>query len=318
MGMLINGVWHHEVNNKKFAEEMDQFNHFITTDGSSRFEPEPHRYHLYIALACPWACRTLVFRKLKGLEDIISLSIVDPIMGEDGWFFSSEPGCIPDDINGCQYLHQIYTRANPNFTGRVSTPVLWDKKHNTIVNNESSEIIRMFNSQFNDLTNSTDDFYPDHLHTHIDTINEIIFQNINRGVYKAGFSDNQHDYNLAFDTLFRTLDEMEDRLSYNRYLVGDQITEADWRFFMTLIRFDAVYYVHFKCNLRLIQNYPNLYGYTRELYQHPGIAETINFEHIKQHYYASRRHINPYRIVPKGPAMDFSTPHHRENCGRKK
>lgn len=315
MGLLINGVWHQEANSKNFDKPMNEFHHYIIADGKSGFKAEAGRYHLYISLACPWACRTLIFRKLKKLENIISLSIVDPVTKENGWEFSQGTDCIPDHINHCQYLYQIYTKAKPDFTGRVSVPVLWDKKTKTIVNNESSEIIRMLNSEFNALTDSDKDFYPKALQAEIDTINDKVFNNINLGVYKAGFADNQQDYEKAFDALFNKLDELEKRLGKKRYLIGNQITEADWRFFTTLIRFDAVYYLHFKCNLRLISGYPNLLNYLRELYQYPGIAETVNFDHIKRHYYLSHRHINPVGIVPKGPELQLNDAHHREQIG---
>lgn len=312
MGLLINGAWNPDINHKQYSGKTDSFQNFITADGSSGFKAEPNRYHLYISLACPWACRTLIFRKLKELENVISLSIVGPVMNEHGWIFSNEAGCIPDIINHCNYLYEIYTKSKPNFTGRVSVPVLWDIKTQTIVNNESSEIIRMFNSEFNAFTASKLDFYPKNLAHEIDKINDRIFTFINTGVYKAGFADNQHDYEIAFDALFAELDVIENLLSKNRYLTGNRITEADWRFFTTLIRFDAVYYVHFKCNLRRIIDFPNIYGYLRELYQYPGILETVNFHHIKRHYYLSHKHINPMGIVPKGPELNLTATHNRD------
>jgi putative glutathione S-transferase len=311
MGIMINGVWHPQPDQIQQTKNQEAFHDWITKDGSSGFKAEPDRYHLYISLACPWVCRTLIFRKLKGLGDIISLSIVDPIMGENGWAFSSYPGCIPDNINGCAYLHEIYSKAKPDFTGRVSVPVLWDKKNKGIVSNESSEIIRMFNSAFDDLLDSCLDFYPENLRSQIDDINEKVFSNINIGVYKCGFATSQQDYDIAFDHLFLQLDKIENLLRSQRYLVGDQITEADWRLFSTLIRFDPVYHTHFKCNLRQIKDYPQLNNYLRELYQYLGIAETVDFDHIKRHYYLSHRHLNPSGIIPKGPEMNLTVPHDR-------
>lgn len=311
MGLLIEGVWHPEANNKNYFGKMDECHHMITADGSSSFKAEPNRYHLYLSLACPWASRVLIFRTLKKLENVISLSIVDPIMGENGWTFSHNEGCIPDNINHCKYLHQIYTKSNSNYTGRVSVPVLWDKKTQAIVNNESSEIIRMLNSEFNEFTENHEDFYPEQLRPEIDAINRDIFTHVNSGVYKAGFADNQHNYEQAFDALFNQLNILEQKLSHSRYFVGNQITEADWRLFTTLVRFDPIYYLHFKCNLHLIRDYPNLSNYLRELYQYPGIADTVNFDHIKRHYYLSHPHINPMKIVPKGPIMDLTSAHNR-------
>ncbi len=312
MGLLINGYWNPKANIENYDGKFDEFHHAITANDASDFKTEIGRYHLYISLACPWACRTLIFRKLKQLEDLISISIVDPIMGENGWSFSNEAGCIPDTVNNFKYLHQIYTKAKIDYTGRVTVPVLWDKKTQTIVNNESSEIIRILNTEFDSLSNNKLDFYPEHLRNEIDKINHRIFNFVNIGVYKAGFSGNQLDYELAFDALFTELDAIEEKLSKSRYLVGSQITEADWRLFTTLIRFDSVYYIHFKCNLRRIIDFPNLMNYLRELYQYPGIAETVNFDHIKKHYYLSHRHINPLGIVPKGPLIDLNLPHNRE------
>ncbi|EKD72466.1 MAG: hypothetical protein ACD_45C00668G0002 [uncultured bacterium] len=236
-------------NNKTINNTLDEFHYFITADGTSDFKAEPGRYHLYASLACPWAHRTLIFRKLKKLEDMISLSIVDPVMDENGWMFSDGPHCIPDTVNHFKYLREVYMKAKNDFKGRVTVPVLWDKQKQTIVNNESSEIIRMFNAEFNTCTDATIDFYPEHLRNEIDQINHIIFTSVNSGVYKAGFAEKQDDYNVAFDALFKTLDFIEERLSKKRYLVGNIITEADWRLFTTLIRFDAVYYIHFKCSL---------------------------------------------------------------------
>jgi putative glutathione S-transferase len=292
------------------------FRDWITVDGSSGFKAEADRYHLYVSLACPWAHRTLIMRKLKKLESLISLSIVDPILGEDGWKFSEYPGSISDTANGYQHLYQVYSKADTNYNGRITVPVLWDKKTNTIVNNESSEIIRMFNSAFDKLTGSKDDFYPKVLQTEINQINDSIYNHVNLGVYKCGFATEQSVYNKAFDLLFSELDRLESHLSQHRYLVGAQITEADWRLFTTLVRFDMVYYVHFKCNWRLIIDYPHLYAYLRELYQYPDIAETVNFDHIKIHYYCSQKRINPVGLIPKGPNLNLEAPHHREQIGK--
>jgi putative glutathione S-transferase len=311
MGMLINGIWKSEVNNKAI-KRMDKFRSFISQDGSSGFKAEARRYHLYVSLACPWASRTVIFRKLKKLENIISMSIVDPLMEENGWVFSNNEGCVPDIINHFDFLYQIYTKAKPDYTGRVTVPVLWDQKTQTIVNNESSQIIRMLNSEFNEFSENNNDFYPKTLRNEIDKINDRVFNFINSGVYKAGFADNQSDYEAAFDALFSELEAIEKQLSKTRYLVGDQLTEADWRLFTTLVRFDAVYYIHFKCNLYRIIDYPNMFNYLLELYQYPGIADTVNFDHIKKHYYMSHRHINPKRIIPKGPAIDLTVPYKRQ------
>lgn len=312
MGMLINGVWDSQIDSKGFKGKTDEFHHLITHDGASGFKAEPNRYHLYISLACPWACRTVIFWKLKKLEDIISLSIVDPVMNKNGWEFSQRSSCIPDTVNHFQYLHQIYTKAKSDYTGRVTVPILWDKKNNIIINNESSEIIRILNSAFNEFSDTQLDFYPEELRDEIDLINANIYNKINLGVYKAGFAETQQTYERAFNDLFLELEAVEQRLSKNRYLTGNQITEADWRLFTTLIRFDVVYYIHFKCSLRRIIDYPNIINYLRELYQYPGIAETVNFNHIKQHYYLSHRHINPMGIIPKGPIIDLTLPHRRD------
>ncbi len=266
---------------------------------------------IYIFLACPWAHRTLIFRKLKKLEEVISLSIVDPLMQENGWEFTEYAGSIPDTLNGSRYLHQIYTAAKEDYTGRVTVPVLWDKEKKTIVNNESSEIIRMLNSEFNEFGDPSLNFYPQELRDEIDRINAVVYANINNGVYKCGFATKQDAYEEAFNNLFGTLDQIENLLSEHRYLVGDKMTEADWRLFTTLLRFDSVYYTHFKCNLCRNEEYPNLSNYLRELYQFPGVQETVNFKHIKEHYFKSHKTINPTGIVPIGPELDLSTPHNR-------
>ncbi|MBT3734536.1 MAG: glutathione S-transferase family protein, partial [Gammaproteobacteria bacterium] len=290
----------------------------ITADGSagpsgeSGFPAEAGRYHLYVSLACPWAHRTLIFRALKSLEDIIPVSIVHPYMLDNGWVFDDWKGETADALYGFNCLHQLYTRANPDYSGRVTVPVLWDTEQETIVSNESSEIIRMFNSAFADLTPEKTDYYPEELRNEIDSINARIYEALNNGVYRCGFATTQKAYEAAFTELFACLDELESRLSKQRFLIGNRITEADWRLFTTLIRFDAVYYSHFKTNLRRISDYPELYAYTRDLYQQPGIKQTVNLEHIKQHYYYSHETINPTRIVPEGPELNFDEAHQRD------
>ncbi len=322
MGLLIDGVWHDKwydtrKTGGRFQRQESAFRNWVTADGSAGptgeagFKAEAGRYHLYVSLACPWAHRTLIFRNLKGLEEIISLSVVHWHMGEEGWTFEAGPGVIPDRVTGAEKLHQVYTAARPDYTGRVTVPVLWDKKRDTIVSNESAEIIRMFNSAFDGLTGNDLDFYPEALRGEIDAINETVYHKVNNGVYKCGFATSQEAYVEAFDALFATLDELERRLTLQRYLVGGRLTEADWRLFTTLLRFDAVYHGHFKCNLKRLVDYPNLWDYTRELYQVPGVAETVDLHHIKHHYYGSHRSINPTGIVPKGPALDFTLPHSR-------
>jgi glutathionyl-hydroquinone reductase len=298
------------------------FRNWVTADGrpgpsgEGGFKAERGRYHLYVSLACPWAHRTLIVRKLKKLDDAITVSVVDPFMGDNGWAFSAPdgsltPGATPDDLNGARCLYEIYARARRDYTGRVTVPVLWDRETATIVNNESSEIIRMFNSAFDAVGAAGDDLYPQARREEIDQLNAVIYDTVNNGVYKCGFAKTQAAYEAAFDPLFETLDRLEQRLTRQRYLFGARTTEADWRLFTTLVRFDAVYYSHFKCNLRRIIDYPNLWGYTRDLYQVPGVAETVSLAHIKRHYYASHAMINPTRIVPKGPAIDFAAPHER-------
>lgn len=275
------------------------------------FKAEANRYHLYVSLACPWAHRTTIYRKLKGLEDMISLSVVHPFMGDKGWTFAEGAGVIADPIVNASYLYEVYVAAKPNYTGRVTVPILWDKKTNTIVSNESSEIIRMLNSAFDEAGATDVNFLPKALLAEIDTINEFVYSAVNNGVYKAGFATTEAAYKEAVVTLFDALDTLEARLADQRYLLGDTITEADWRLFTTLVRFDAVYVGHFKCNIRRIVDYPNLWGYLRDLYQVPGIAETVSIEHIKAHYYTSHANINPTRIIPVGPVLDFNEPHDR-------
>ena len=324
MGLLVDGVWQDDVSRTKdghFVRPPTKFRNWVTPDGSpgptgdGGFAAEPGRYHLYVSLACPWAHRTVIFRKLKALESVISMSVVSPDMGRDGWTFDTASGSTGDALNGKNKLSEIYVLAEPRYTGRVSVPVLWDKQRGTIVNNESPEIIRMLNSAFDAFTNVHTDYYPAHLRVEIDRLNDLIYPKVNNGVYRAGFATSQAAYEDAFRNLFDTLDEMEQILSRQRYLAGGEITEADWRFFCTLIRFDAVYYSHFKCNWRHIYEYPNLSNYVRDLYQVPGVAETVSLEQIKRHYYWSQKQVNPTGIVPVGPQLDFAAPHDRGRFG---
>lgn len=308
-GMLVNGQWTKEPYQQdpqgRFKRNQTKFRNWVSADGSTGFKAESGRYHLYVSLACPWAHRTLIMRKLKGLEEAISLSIVDPFMDEEGWEFSDAPGCIPDTVHGARYLREVYLKADQNCTGRVTVPVLWDKQKNTIANNESREIIRMFDTEFEAIAKSQVSFYPDHLQDEIDRAIDRIYQPINNGVYRAGFATTQTAYDEAVTELFEELDYWEGVLSQQPYLCGDRITEADWCMFTTLFRFDPVYYVHFKCNLRRISDYPYLGNYLKDLYQQPGVSDTCNLDQIKQHYYKSHPHINPTRIVPKGPVIDW-------------
>ncbi|EJB8584439.1 glutathione S-transferase family protein [Vibrio parahaemolyticus] len=315
MGKLVEGVWHDvwydtKANGGKFVREDAGFRDWIKTDSEAVFQPESGRYHLYVSLACPWAHRTLIFRKLKGLEPHIDVTVVCPDMLSQGWQMG-----LPDPLFGHTRMHQIYTQAKPDYTGRVTVPVLWDKKTNTIVSNESSEIIRMFNSAFNDLTGNHDDYYPEPLRGVIDEWNDYIYPNVNNGVYRCGFATSQEAYEEAFELLFSALDKIDAHLATHRYLAGNKITEADWRLFTTLVRFDAVYVGHFKCNKQRIADYVNIQGYLKELYQIDGIADTTDFYHIKRHYYFSHTGINPTQVVPKGPDLDFSSPHQREMIG---
>lgn len=322
MGLLVDGKWldqwyDTDANDGKFARSESQFRHWVTTDGSAGpsgeggFKAEAGRYHLYVSLACPWAHRTLILRKLKGLESMISVSVVNPLMLDQGWTFAAAEGVVADPIFQADYMHQIYTAADPQYTGRVTIPVLWDKKQNRLVNNESSEIIRMFNSAFDAIGAKPGDYYPEDLRAEIDSINELVYDQVNNGVYKSGFATTQHAYEEAVLPLFDALDTLEKILSKQRYLVGKQTTEADWRLFTTLVRFDAVYHGHFKCNLKRIEDYPHLADYLRELYQWPGIADTVNMQHIKEHYYRSHDTINPTRIVPAGPVLNLDGAHKR-------
>ena len=315
MGKLVEGVWHDvwydtKANGGKFVREDAGFRDWIKNDSEAVFQPESGRYHLYVSLACPWAHRTLIFRKLKGLEPHIDVTVVCPDMLSQGWQMG-----LPEPLFGHTRMHQIYTQAKPDYTGRVTVPVLWDKKTNTIVSNESSEIIRMFNSAFNDLTGNYDDYYPEPLRGVIDEWNDYIYPNVNNGVYRCGFATSQEAYEEAFESLFSALDKIDAHLATHRYLAGNKITEADWRLFTTLVRFDAVYVGHFKCNKQRIADYVNIQGYLKELYQIDGIADTTDFYHIKRHYYFSHTGINPTQVVPKGPDLDFSSPHQREMIG---
>jgi putative glutathione S-transferase len=320
MGLLVDGKWQDKwydtsKNGGKFERQASKFRDNVSNDEDAKYPVESGRYHLYVSLACPWAHRALIFRKLKGLEEHIDVSVVHPEMLDNGWEFKEYPGSTGDKLYGFDYAHQIYTKAKPEITTRVTVPILWDKQTETIVNNESAEIIRIFNSGFNALTSNDDDYYPEALRQEIDDINEMVYHDINNGVYKAGFATTQKAYEEAVNALFHALDIVEERLSKQRYLVGSNITEADWRLFTTLIRFDAVYHGHFKCNKKQIADYPNIYGYMKELYQVPGVAETVNFDHIKRHYYFSHTMINPTQIIPVGPEQDLMSAHGRENIG---
>ena len=323
MGLLVEGKWKNEWYETKFTggrfeRKAPSFRHWVTKDGSAGisgvggFKAEPNRYHLYVSLACPWAHRTIIYRKLKGLEGMISMSVVNAFMGDEGWTFAPGEGVVTDPILNAINVHEIYTAAQADYTGRVTVPILWDKKTNTIVSNESPEIIRMFNSAFDDVGALPGDFSPPVLLAEIDELNEFIYPTINNGVYRAGFATTQEAYEEAVTDVFSALDTLEVRLEDSRYLTGNTITEADWRLFTTLVRFDAVYVGHFKCNLRRIVDYPNIWGYLRDLYQVPGIEETVAMDYIKAHYYGSHETINPTRVIPAGPDIDFNMPHGRE------
>ena len=321
MGLLIDGRWHDQWydtgDSGRFQRESAQRRNWITADGSAGpsgdggFKAEAGRYHLYVSLACPWAHRTLILRKLKGLEPLIEVSVVGWLMREHGWTFDRHFGSSGDRLDDLSYLHQRYTSDDPHYSGRVTVPTLWDRQSGGIVSNESAEIIRMFNSAFDELTGNRLDFYPQPLRERIDQLNERIYPAVNNGVYRAGFATTQEAYEEAFDELFAALDELEALLGEQRYLAGEYLTEADIRLFTTLIRFDAVYHGHFKCNLRRLEDYDNLSNWLRELYQWPGVADTVDFRHIKGHYYASHATINPTRVIPKGPAQDFNRAHDR-------
>ncbi|WP_417250479.1 glutathione S-transferase family protein [Celeribacter sp.] len=323
MGYLQDGEWHDswydtKASGGRFVRTVTSFRNWITPDGSAGpsgeggFKAEADRYHLYVSYACPWAHRTLIFRALKGLTDLVTVSVVHPDMLSEGWTFDADfDGATGDDLFGLPYLRDIYTKADPQASGRVTVPILWDKQRGTIVSNESAEIIRMFNSAFDGLTGNTLDFYPDDLAPQIDALNARIYDTVNNGVYKAGFATTQDAYDEAVGPLFDSLDWIEGILAENRHLTGDRVTEADWRLFTTLVRFDKVYHGHFKCNRHMLKDYPNIWGCVRELYQWVGVAETVNFDHIVRHYYYSHDTINPNRIVPVTPEIDFDAPHCR-------
>jgi putative glutathione S-transferase len=324
MGLLQDGKWVDRwydtgSSGGRFVRKASSFRNWVTPDGaagptgSPGFKAESGRYHLYVSLACPWAHRTLIVRARKGLEEAISVSVVHWLMAEDGWTFADGPGVIADPIHEARFLHQIYTAARPDYSGRVTVPILWDKKTGTIVSNESSEIMRMFGSAFDEVDALPGDDYPAGRREEIDAVNERIYDTLNNGVYRAGFATTQAAYEEAVRPLFGTLDWLEGKLGRSRFLLGSAITEADWRLFTTLIRFDAVYFGHFKCNLRRIVDYPNLFAYVRDLYQQPGVAATVSMAHIKDHYYASHTSINPTGVVPLGPELDFAAPHDRAN-----
>lgn len=323
MGRLIDGAWtpgwyDTRATGGAFKRDRSRFRNWVTADGApgpsgeAGFRAESGRYHLYVSYACPWAHRTLIFRALKGLAEHVGVSVVHPDMLENGWEFRTDfPGATGDRLYGSDFLHQIYTRADPGMSGRVSVPVLWDRARETIVSNESAEIIRMFNSAFDALTGNGDDYWPEPLRDEIEAVNERVYDTVNNGVYKAGFATTQRAYDAAVRPLFDTLDRLEARLAERRWLVGDRLTEADWRLFTTLVRFDPVYHGHFKCNRRRLVDYPNLWAYTRALYQQPGVAGTVRLDHITRHYHYSHETINPHRIVPIGPELDFAAPHGR-------
>ena len=324
MGLLIDGEWRDkwydtESTGGKFERSTSKFRNWVTADGSagpsgkSGFQAQSGRYHLYVSYACPWAHRALIFRALKDLTDHISVSVVHPDMMEDGWTFATDfGGATGDTLFGSNFLRDIYIKADPNFTGRVTVPVLWDKAQSTIVSNESAEIIRMFNSAFNEITGNTDDYWPTDLREQIADINERVYETVNNGVYKAGFATSQDAYDDAVHPLFDSLAWLESILENNRFLAGDKLTEADWRLFTTLARFDLVYHTHFKCNHKRLTDYPNLWAYTRQLYQHADIAETVHFDHIVRHYHFSQTTVNPHQIIPINPTVDFSAPHERD------
>ena len=323
MGLLVDGVWHDDRDNftptdGTFRRPETRFRNWVTADGTAGpsgdggFEAQGGRYHLYVSLACPWAHRTLIFRILKGLERCVSVDVVHPIMRENGWVLSADyPGATGDTVLGNQFLHQVYTTAAPDITTRVTVPVLWDRERRTIVSNESAEIIRMFNTAFDGITGNRLDFYPARLRRRIDAANASVYEHVNNGVYRAGFATSQAAYDTAVDNLFTELDRLEELLSGQRYLAGERITEADWRLFPSLVRFDPVYVGHFKCNVRRLIDYPALWAYTRDLYQWPGVANTVNMDHIRLHYHSSHQTINPYGIVPAGPEIRFDEPHGR-------
>lgn len=323
MGLLIDGEWHDlwydtESSGGRFEREDARFRNWVTPDGKAgptgegEFRAEPDRYHLYASFACPWSHRTLIFRKLKKLEKMIPVSVVHWYMGENGWTFADGEGVIKDPIHGAEFIYQVYQAAAPDYTGRATVPVLWDRKRETIASNESADIIRMFNSAFDAVGAAPGDYYPKALRAEIDKINETVYTTVNNGVYKAGFATTQEAYEEAVEPLFESLEWLDRRLAKSRYLTGDRVTEADWRLFPTMVRFDPVYFGHFKCNRRRLMDFRYLWPYVRDLYQYPGVAETVNLGHIKAHYYMSHKSINPTGIVPVGPDIDFGAEHNRE------
>jgi glutathionyl-hydroquinone reductase len=323
MGLLVDGKWHDvwydtKASKGRFVRSESQFRNWVTPDGSpgpsgrGGFHAEPNRYHLYVAFACPWAHRTLIMRKLKGLESLIGVSAVNSYMGPEGWTFAPGPEMIPDSVNSVDKLYELYTLADPTYSGRATVPVLWDKKEHTIVSNESAEILRMLNSAFDGVGANHNDFYPEELRAEIDEQNAFIYPNVNNGVYRAGFATTQEAYEEAAKSLFAALDRIEGRLATRRFLTGDRFTEADIRLFTTLIRFDPVYHGHFKCNLHRVIDYANLWGFVRDVYQMPGVSDTVHIDFIKRHYYGSHANLNPSRIVPIGPDLNYDTPHGRE------
>jgi putative glutathione S-transferase len=323
MGLLVDGKWHDvwydtKASQGRFVRSESQFRNWLTRDGAvgpsgrAGFRAEPGRYHLYVAFACPWAHRTLIMRELKGLTSMISVSAVNSFMGAEGWTFAAGPETIADDVNGAQRVYELYVLADANYSGRATVPILWDKRERTIVSNESAEIVRMLNTAFDGVGANGNDYYPAELRAEIDELNAFIYPNVNNGVYRAGFATTQEAYDEAVTAVFAALDTLEERLATRRYLTGPRLTEADVRLVTTLLRFDPVYHGHFKCNVRRIVDYPNLWAYTRDIYQLPGIASTVHIEFIKRHYYGSHANINPSRIVPRGPALDFLAPHNRD------
>jgi len=323
MGLLVDGKWQDvwydtKASKGRFVRSESAFRNWVTRDGSpgpsgrGGFRAEPDRYHLYVAFACPWAHRTLIMRKLKGLESLISISAVNSYMGAEGWTFAAGPETIPDSVNRVERLYELYTLADPEYSGRATVPVLWDKHARTIVSNESAEIVRMLNSAFDGVGANRNDYYPEELRAEIDEQNAFIYPNVNNGVYRAGFATTQEAYEEAAKSVFAALDRLEGRLATRRFLTGDRFTEADIRLFTTLIRFDPVYNVHFKCNLRRIVDYPNLWGFVRDVYQMPGVSDTVHIDFVKRHYYGSHANLNPSRIVPIGPDLNYDTPHGRE------
>lgn len=315
MGRMIQGEWvtddEYAGDDGEFRREETSFRNWIRADGSGAFDPEPDRYHLYIARACPWAHRTTIMRRLKGLTDVISMDIVDPYMGEDGWWFSDGEGCTPDTVNGFKYLREVYRKADPEYTGRVTVPVLWDKQTGTIVNNESREIMRMLDTEFEKYAEEDGTFLPDRLAKDVERVIDVIYEPINNGVYRAGFARTQEAYDEAVSELFEALDHWEEVLDNQRYMAGNRITEADWCMFTTLYRFDPVYHTHFKCNVQRLMDYDNLWNYTKELYQYSDVSKTCDLRQVKQHYYRSQTSVNPTGIVPKGPVIDYESPHDR-------